>query len=447
MNPSKSIDTTVHEHRNRRSALLRLAVYSSGCSKVTALALQGIAIPLVYRGLGSHQYALYILLSGVLSAMSMLQMGAGPGLTRGLALAYAADDHEGESALFCGAMTFSACAAALGAVLVLATVHLIPSHSLFGASFAPDHAEIIRVTNVCALLLGLLIVLGVVDSALAGYQEQVYTGISTGITNIAATVVLCLICTRSPSITAVVLTLYGLPASSRLVNLVLLLRRRPHLLSCLSRPQSWPIRMLMHTGSGFWTVQIGGMLEQNSGPFLLAHYSTPVSVAIFAIAFKICGFAISIAGTLTQPLWPSFTEAIARRDLDWVLRVFRKVRFGLVSLAGVIAAGVVVTGNWFLMRIVHVPVRPDRSLLIILAVYLIANIWTHLYYVTLMGIGDIWRIGGVVFAENCIMVVCGVILAPRLGASGMALAYLLASLLLPAWLLPRMFAKASTLPC
>lgn len=433
-------------HRERRSALLRLAVYSSGGSKVTALALQGLAIPLVYRALGSHQYALYVLLSGVLATISLLQMGAGPGLTRGLAQAHAEGDRERESALFCGALIFSACAAALGAAVVSTTVHIIPSQSLFGAAFGSDHSEIIRVTNICALLLAVHIVLGVVDSALAGYQEQVFTSVSTGLTNIAATGVLCVICWKAPSITLVVLTLYGLPACSRLVNLVLLLRRRPHLTSCLSRPNNWPIRMLMHTGMGFWMVQMGGLLEQNSGPFLLAHLSSPQSVDIFAIAFKICGFAGSVASTLTQPMWPSFTDAIARHDMAWVLRVFRKVKQVLISLAIVTAVGIALAGNWFLTHVVHASVGPERSLVVILAVYLIANVWTHLHYVTLMGISDIWRIAGIVLAENCLMIACGAILAPRLGASGMALGYLLAALLLPAWLLPRVFAKVSIGP-
>jgi O-antigen/teichoic acid export membrane protein len=199
--------------------------------------------------------------------------------------------------------------------------------------------------------------------------------------------------------------------------------------------------MLVHTGVGFWAIQFGGLLEQNSGAFLLAHFSTPDAVAIFAVAFKICGFAGSIAGMVTQPLWPSFTEAIVRRDLDWVLRVFRKIRLGLVALSCVIAVGIIGAGNWVLVRIVHIPVRPERSLLVILAVYLVANIWTHLYYVTLMGISEIWKIASVVLAENCLMIIWGAILVPRYGASGMALGYLLASLLLPAWFLPRMFRK------
>jgi len=78
------------DHGAKRSALLRLAIFSSGLSKLCGLALQASAIPLVYRSLGPHHYALYLLLTGALGTIALAQMGAGPGLTQGIAKANAA---------------------------------------------------------------------------------------------------------------------------------------------------------------------------------------------------------------------------------------------------------------------------------------------------------------------------------------------------------------------
>src|ERR1700736_1427634 len=80
----------------RRNRLLRLAIMSSGLSKVTAIALQGIAIPLVYHALGTHQYALYLLLSAALATLALLQFGAGPGLTQAIAKAHAHGNRQEE---------------------------------------------------------------------------------------------------------------------------------------------------------------------------------------------------------------------------------------------------------------------------------------------------------------------------------------------------------------
>jgi O-antigen/teichoic acid export membrane protein len=430
--------TVLSSDRRRRSTLLRLAIYSSGCSKVTALLLHSLAIPLVYRSLGSHQYALFVLLSGVLGTISLLQMGAGPGLTRELARAHAEGNLKQETSIFGAAIIFSIFAAGLGTAGVVVAVRLIPVNILFGNSFAGDQSEILRIATFCSVLLALYIVTGVADSALAGYQEQVFTGVSTTIANLVTTVVLYLVCSRSPSIAGVVFVLYGIPACSRLVNLVLLLWRRPYLIHCLEKLSTLPIALLMQTGTGFWLIQISSLVEQNAGAFIVAHFATPEAVAMFAIAFKIVGFAGSAVGIFTQPLWPSFTDAIVRRDLDWVVNVFQKIKLGLVSSSILAAATWVLFSNWIFVHFFHAAEKLPLPLTLVFATYLVANMWTHLHYISLMGIGNIWSISLVIFAENLLMVVLGLVFTSRWGATGMVSGYLLASLLLPFWLLPLM---------
>jgi O-antigen/teichoic acid export membrane protein len=433
--------TFANADRKRRSTLLRLAIYSSGCSKLTALLLQALAMPLVYRSLGSHQFALYVLLSGVLATISLLQMGAGPGLTRELARAHAEGNRERESSLFGAAIVFCVTAGGLGALSVVTAVRVIPTRLLFGDAFAVDQPEILRIATSCAALLAVHVVLGIADSALAGYQEQVFTGVSMTMTNLVTTTVLYFICSRPSSIVTVVLVLYGMPACSRFANLLLLLWRRPYLVRCLANPGSMPVGLLMQTGTGFWLIQISSLIEQNAGAFIVAHFSTPQAVAMFAIAFKIVGLAGSAVGIFTQPLWPSFTDAIVRRDLEWVVNVLKKIKLGLVSLSIAAAGAWVLLSDWIFLHVFHTSAKLPLLLTVIFAVYLIANMWTHLHYISLMGIGNIWAISAVALAENLLMVVFGVILTPHLGAAGMVTGYLLASMLLPFWLLPVMLGR------
>jgi hypothetical protein len=88
--------------------------------------------------------------------------------------------------------------------------------------------------------------------------------------------------------------------------------------------------------------------------------------------------------------------------------------------------------------VLHVDTSGQYPLFVILGVYFVANIWTHLLYIIMMGMPGIWRATSVLLAENLLMLLFAVLLVPYLGAAGMALAYLLASLVLPVWLLPRL---------
>jgi O-antigen/teichoic acid export membrane protein len=73
----------------------------------------------------------------------------------------------------------------------------------------------------------------------------------------------------------------------------------------------------------------------------------------------------------------------------------------------------------------------------VLAIYLFSNIWTHYHYILLEGLDRVWAVAGLVLLENSMVLAFGIIFVPRWGAIGMAVAYLLASIVVPAWLLPR----------
>jgi hypothetical protein len=53
----------------------------------------------------------------------------------------------------------------------------------------------------------------------------------------------------------------------------------------------------------------------------------------------------------------------------------------------------------------------------------------------------LWQGVAIVLVENLVMLAFGIVCVPRFGAAGMALAYLLASVVLPVWLLPRLMSR------
>jgi O-antigen/teichoic acid export membrane protein len=145
---------------------------------------------------------------------------------------------------------------------------------------------------------------------------------------------------------------------------------------------------------------------------------------------------------LTQPLWPALTDAVSHGDIDWIHRAYRRIRSLLTIYSCVVAFMLVTAGQWAFQIVLHIETQRNRTLFIILGIYLIANIWTHLFYIVMMGMHSIWKVAYVALSENLIMLLLGMLLAPHFGAQGMGLAYLFASILLPVWLLPRMWSGA-----
>jgi O-antigen/teichoic acid export membrane protein len=431
-----------YEHGAKRSALLRLAIASSALNKVFALALQAVAIPFVYHSLGQHRYELYVLLTAALATMALAQMGAGPGLTQGIARANAAERRDDEASLLNAAFRLSVAAAVIGGGVILTVTRLIPPDRIFGSAFANDRAEIQIVANVCVLVLMAQVVSGVVDSALAGYQEQVFSNCGSMVANFLSIGLLIFVCTHTPTVTGVILVLYGVPTLARAVNLVFLYLRRPYLLHGLFQSCRGFYAILLNVGLAFWAIEVGAMLEQHSGTYVLANLSSTQATDLFAVVYRSLSLAGAVVAIMTQPLWPAFTDAIAHRDIGWIRRSYARLRRALTVYSCLVGVIMVTAGQWIFRHLMHIDTAGNYLLFCILGVYFVANIWTHLFYVTMMGMHGIWKLAIVALSENLLMLLFGILLVPRLGASGMALAYLAASLVLPTWLLPRMMTSA-----
>src|SRR5215207_6345843 len=101
-------------------------------------------------------------------------------------------------------------------------------------------------------------------------------------------------------------------------------------------------------------------------------------------------------GILTQPLWPAYVDAKVRGDYGWIRsmasRTLRILLLTAISLAGILVLA---------FPIVREHLQPASfGLVVLLALYLIANTWTHYHYVSLMGLGNVWQLSYIAVAEN-----------------------------------------------
>ncbi len=426
------------DHAAKRSALFRLAIISSSVSKVFGLVLQAIAIPLVLRSLGQHQYELYLVLTAILATIALTQMGAGPGLTQGIAKAHAAGNLEKEALLLSAAFRLTGFATLIGGGVIFAAICLIPTETLFGAAFGNDRVAILSASKVFIVVLMVQIISGVVDSALAGYQEQVLIFVGSAISNVISIGLLIFVCNHAPTIVKVILVLYGIPTIFRASNLVVLFLRRPYLRLGLASTCRGVYAQLLNVGIAFWVVQLAGILQLNGGTYILAHLSSTAATDFFGVVFKAISLAGAVVVIITQPLWPAITDAIAHRDIGWIKRSYAKIRVFITIYSTAVAIVMIAGGPWIFRHLTHIDAVGSSTLFILLGVYFVANNWTHLFYTVMMGMNVIWQVVAVLILENLLMIILGVVLVPHLGVPGMALAYLAASLVLPVWFLPRL---------
>jgi O-antigen/teichoic acid export membrane protein len=424
----------------RRTRLLRLAVVSSIASKGTAFFFQVISLPIVFHTLDAHSYALYLLVSAVLAMLALAQLGIGSGLTQEIARASAVNDRSNEAACFGTALSMSTLIVVLAGICLFVLVRIPPQH-LLGHEYINDHAIILDAARICIPLICVYISLSVVDSALAGYQEQVHVNVGSCVSNVVATGLVYYVCRTDPSLTLIIVATFAPVACMRIANLVLLLRRRPYLVARLGHLSNEPLTRLLRTGSAFWLIQLSSVVEQNVGVLILGHVTRSEELATYGFIYRVVVLGISAVQVVTLPLWPAFVDARMRRDVAWIKQLFKSTRRYLMLFATVLAIGLVALGQPVFLHVLHTDVGDTgRMLIIVFALYCVANIWNHVHYISVMGLGSVWRVAVIIVAENALMAVLGLFLTPQIGVLGMALAYLGASLMLPVWRLPMVLA-------
>ena len=81
---------------------------------------------------------------------------------------------------------------------------------------------------------------------------------------------------------------------------------------------------LLKLGVQFFIIQIAGVIQFQMVNFLIIRYYGAEDVTAYNIANKYYGIIYMVWGILITPLWAAVTEALAKNDVEWVVRAERK---------------------------------------------------------------------------------------------------------------------------
>ena len=124
----------------------------------------------------------------------------------------------------------------------------------------------------------------------------------------------------------------------------------------------------------FFILQITGVVIFSTSNIIITQVLGPESVTPYQIAFKYFSVFTIVAGLISAPLWPAYTDAYARKDFFWIKKTLRKMNFLIIPYS----AGVVVF--YFLSKTI-IPfwvgqnIYLEDSLILFLAIYSIQYIW------------------------------------------------------------------------
>jgi O-antigen/teichoic acid export membrane protein len=409
--------------RGRRFALSAIAAIGA---RGVALIVNLVSVPLALTMLGPERYGAWVALSSFVLMLSFADLGIGSAL---LNLVSETDGRDDQNAAVRYISSAWVAMIAVAAVLIAAFALVYPLVD-WGAALRVSDPQSAREVGpalaVAFVLFAVGIPLGVAQRAQLAYQEGFAVSLWQAFGSLVGLVGLVIAMNLALGLTGVALALTGGVAAGSLANYLVFFGRRPWLYPRLRAFSRTAARLVLRRGVLFFALQLATALAFVSDGLIADVVLGPGAAARYSIAQRLY-FVVPILITLAvTPLWPAYSEALARGDGRWVRVMFRRSVAGCMLAAAV--AGIALTA----LRVpifslwVGPALVPSLSLSIALVVWSVLYSWGAAVAVLL-------NAANVVAFQVVMSLTMGVAsfllkgyLAQRLGIEGIALAMIIA---------------------
>jgi O-antigen/teichoic acid export membrane protein len=359
------------QERLRRVALTSGSTFAA---KGAQIAAGLISVPLTLHYLGAERYGLWMMISSASVMLRYADFGMGNGLINAVAHAHGAGDERLVRASTSSAFFMLAGIAAALLVLMAIVYPFVNWPAVFNVKSALARVEAGPALALFALCTLASMPLGMVQRVQFGYQEGYESNLwlaAGSILGLAGAIVA--IRFRGGLIWLVLALAAGPLLSTALNYCVYFGWIRPWLRPSFSYFNRSLATNLARAGGTFFGIQMVGTLLAPFDNILIGHLLGPVTVAQYAVLQKLASLAYMVPIVILTPLWPAYSEALSRGDVDWVRATFRRTIMFSALTSGAVAAGLIAFGRQLVVLWVGRAIVVPLSIMVPLAALMVVN--------------------------------------------------------------------------
>ena len=364
-------DPTTEQGRAReRHRRMALTAGASAGARVITIATSLISVPLTLHYLGPEQYGMWMVLSSFTVMLSFADMGLGNGILNAVAREHGRDDRVAIRAVI------SSGYAMLGVVsLVLIAGFAIaypflPWYRLFNAVTPDARAQAGPALAAFIVCFAIAIPMNVVQKVQIGLQQGFMNSLWQGLGSLMTLMAVLTVIWFRGSLPLLVLALVGAPLVTGLFNTIAFFAHHGR---DLTPGRHSVTRSAMvatsRTGGMFFLIQIVGAVAFGADTIIVAQVAGAAVVAQYAVPERLFALVSMVVAMALAPLWPAYSEAIARGDREWVRRTFNRSLLAAAAVSGGLSLVLVMIGRPLIHLWVGDVVQPSLLLLAGLAVW------------------------------------------------------------------------------
>ncbi|MCX6922960.1 MAG: MATE family efflux transporter [Verrucomicrobia bacterium] len=411
----------------RRYVRIGQAVVTGVLGKAIGLAVGLISVPLTIRYLGAERYGLWMVIGSMLAWLNIADLGLGNSLINALAQAYGKDDKPQAQRHVASVFWLLTAIAGLLALIGFAIIEFVDWASFFNVKSAVARAEVTPALRAAFLIFVLQFPLSIVQRVLTAHQELRIANAWAATGNLLSLPSLIIVVLLHGGLVALALAVSGTTTlCSCLCAVWLFTIHKPHLLPKPSMICRQSLRQLGNLSWMFFVLSLSSIFLYQCVSVIISHYQGPEEVIPYSVTWRLFATALLPQSIVFTALWPTITEALARRDRAWVKRTFSGAMKSTLLLNAAVSLGLILGGRFFIRHWAGPAAVPSLGLIILMAVWFTSNSVGGIIATLLNGAGHV-RIQVIVAPPAALLsVLASALLAPKLGASGALLAMVLA---------------------
>jgi O-antigen/teichoic acid export membrane protein len=320
-------------NRRRNRGILEAGA-SAVVGKAVGLLANLISLPIAVRYLGPVQFGIWATISTTLTLLFVLDFGIANTLTNFISEAYAREDKGLASSYASSAFWLMVMVAtALGLVGWMAWP-FVNWNYVFHVN-ASDRCDVSTAVAVGYVVFLVAMPAGLAAKLLGGYQELQIANLFAAGGGVGSLIAIVLVVRLHGGLPTMLGASYGAMALANGICLLWIWLYHKPWLTPWPRHVSFAVsRRLLGSGSGFFILQIAGLIVFNSDNIVITHFLGPAAVTPYNVTWRLVGYASVLQTFMFPALWPAYSEAYVRGDIHWIRKTYWYVMKLTISTTG-----------------------------------------------------------------------------------------------------------------
>jgi O-antigen/teichoic acid export membrane protein len=372
--PRTNIQSELDSSSHIRLKKIVLASSSAVLHKGVTLGTTLISIPLTLNYLGEERFAIWMIVSSILSVMTFSDMGLGNALVNVISSSGSSSNSKDNNINSYISTTFFMLliTSVVAGLTYLAVEDCISWGRIFNVSGDLAKEESRQVGSLVILIFLISLPLSLVQKVQTGLQNIHVNNIWLTVASVLSLLGVLISVSMEVGLPWLLFSILIGPVFANVCNGVKLffLDRK----DLCPDPRNFNVRELIEVakiGILFFLLQLSSLVANSLDNIVIAQVLGAQQVTVYAITKKIF-VLVQLGQYMISPFWPVFNEAMANSDYLWAKSTLTKIIFMSITLGLVSTLPVLLFGDWIISTWINPDLNP--SLFLFLGFFL----WTIL---------------------------------------------------------------------